>query len=98
VRELQNAIEHAIVMGLTEEILPEDLPPALLEEQGDQVAGSRYHHTVNRIKKQLIVDAVRETKGSYTEAAKLLGLHPKYLHRLAKNLNLKSELRPKDED
>jgi Nif-specific regulatory protein len=98
VRELQNAIEHAIVMGLTEEILPEDLPSALLEEQGDQVAGSRYHHTVNRIKKQLIVDAVRETKGSYTEAAKLLGLHPKYLHRLAKNLNLKSELRPKDED
>ena len=26
VRELENAIEHAIVMGLTDEILPEDLP------------------------------------------------------------------------
>src|ERR1700735_2886448 len=33
VRELENAIEHAIVMGLTDEILPEDLPNALLEEQ-----------------------------------------------------------------
>ena len=27
VRELENAIEHAIVLGLTEEILPEDLLP-----------------------------------------------------------------------
>ena len=26
VRELENAIEHAIVLGLTDEILPEDLP------------------------------------------------------------------------
>ena len=33
VRELENAIEHAIVLGLTEEILPEDLPNGLLEEQ-----------------------------------------------------------------
>ena len=33
IRELENAIEHAIVMGLTDEILPDDLPEALLEEQ-----------------------------------------------------------------
>jgi DNA-binding NtrC family response regulator len=31
VRELENAIEHAIVLGLTEEILPEDLPEGMLE-------------------------------------------------------------------
>ena len=39
IRELENAIEHAIVMGLTEEILPEDLPEALLEEQASELGG-----------------------------------------------------------
>ena len=98
VRELENAIEHAIVMGLTEEILPEDLPSTLLEEQCAQVAGAKYHETVNRVKKQLIIDAVSEGQGSYVVAAKLLGLHPKYLHRLARNLNLKSEFQERDDD
>ena len=30
--------------------------------------------------------------GNYTEAAKLLGVHPNYLHRLVRNLDLKDEL------
>jgi len=40
----------------------------------------------------LIIDAVAQTKGNYTEAAKLLGLHPNYLHRLIRNLDIKAEL------
>jgi transcriptional regulator with GAF, ATPase, and Fis domain len=39
----------------------------------------------------MIANALREAKGSYPEAARLLGIHPKYLHRLARNLGLKSE-------
>jgi Nif-specific regulatory protein len=93
VRELENAIEHAIVLGLTEEILPEDLPIAVLEEQSDELAGARYHDVLNQTKKELIVGALREAKGSFPDAAALLGIHPKYLHRLVRNLNLKSELR-----
>lgn len=91
VRELENAIEHAIVLGLTEEILPEDLPNGILEEQSAELAGARYHDVLNHSKKDMIINALRETKGSYPEAARLLGVHPKYLHRLAKNLGLKSE-------
>jgi two-component system, NtrC family, response regulator HydG len=91
VRELENAIEHAIVLGLTEEILPEDLPEGILEEQSAELAGARYHDTLNQSKKELILNALRESKGSYPDAARILGVHPKYLHRLAKNLNLKSE-------
>ena len=93
VRELENAIEHAIVMGLTEEILPEDLPDALLEEQASELAG-RYHDTINQTKKHLVVAALDEAKGSPVEAARLLGIHPKYLHRLIRNLKLKPEGRP----
>jgi transcriptional regulator with PAS, ATPase and Fis domain len=93
VRELENAIEHAIVMGLTDEILPEDLPNALLEEQSAGLAAARYHNTLNQTKKQLVLTALNETNGSYIDAACLLGIHPKYLHRLARNLNLKSDVK-----
>jgi len=91
VRELENAIEHALVMGLTDEILPEDLPNALLEEQSPGLAAARYHHTLNQTKKQLVLTALDEANGSPVEAARLLGIHPKYLHRLIRNLNLKSD-------
>jgi DNA-binding NtrC family response regulator len=93
VRELENAIEHAIVLGLTEEILPEDLPQGPLEEQFAGPAGARYHDVLNQTKRELILSSLRESKGSFPEAARLLGIHPKYLHRLVRSLNLKSELR-----
>ena len=91
VRELENAIEHAIVMGLTDEILPEDLPNALLEEQSSGLAAARYHDTINQTKKQLVMSALDEAGGSPVDAARLLGIHPKYLHRLIRNLNLKTD-------
>ena len=93
VRELENAIEHAIVLGLTEEILAEDLPHTLLEEQSAGLAAARYHNTLSQTKKQLVLAALDESNGNHVEAARLLGIHPKYLHRLIRNLNLKSELK-----
>jgi Nif-specific regulatory protein len=93
VRELENAIEHAIVLGLTEEILPEDLPSGLIEEQSAEPLGARYHDVLNEAKKELIRSSLGEAKGNFPEAARLLGIHPKYLHRLVRNLNLKSEMR-----
>jgi DNA-binding NtrC family response regulator len=89
---VSNAIEHAIVMGLTDEILPEDLPNELLEEQSSGLA-ARYHDTVNQTKRQLILTALDEANGSPVDAARLLGIHPKYLHRLIRNLNLKSDMK-----
>src|SRR5271157_4814823 len=93
VRELENAIEHAIVLGFNDEIVVEDLPDALLETRSAQRDSVKYHDRLNQLKKQMIVDALNQTKGNYTEAAKLLGLHPNYLHRLIRNLDLKSEVK-----
>ncbi|MGO9518811.1 MAG: sigma 54-interacting transcriptional regulator [Candidatus Korobacteraceae bacterium] len=98
VRELENAIEHALVLGLSDEIVVEDLPEALLETQSTEHDSVKYHDRVNQLKKQLIVDAVTQKKGNYTEAAKLLGLHPNYLHRLIRNLDLKPELKRDSDD
>ena len=89
VRELENAIEHAIVLGLTDEIVPEDLPAGLVEQQASAL-GSRYYDAVNEKKRELIRASLDQTGGSVPEAARLLGLHPKYLHRLLRNLGLRA--------
>ena len=41
------------------------------------------------LKKRLIQNALEDAHGSITEAAKALGVHPNYLHRLIRNLDLK---------
>ncbi len=94
VRELENALERAIVLGTTDVILPEDLPEALLERESTATESTMgYHEAVTQTKKQIILKAVEEAKGNYTEAAKLLGVHPNYLHRLLRNLNLRAQLK-----
>jgi len=94
VRELENALERAVVLGTTELILLEDLPEAILEtETRTMPAPTKYHEAVAETKKQLILQAMDQTKGNYTDAAKLLGLHPNYLHRLITNLNLRELLK-----
>jgi DNA-binding NtrC family response regulator len=47
---------------------------------------------VKELKKQLILDAVEQTRGNYVDAAEILGVHPNYLHRLIRNLGLKDSL------
>lgn len=93
VRELENAIERALVMGSSDTVLLEDLPESLLEQTPpEDIHEGKYHASVKELKKQLILDAVEQTRGNYVEAAGILGVHPNYLHRLIRNLALKEEL------
>jgi Nif-specific regulatory protein len=91
VRELQNAIERAIVLGSTELLMPEDLPEALFES-GDPrtLPAASYQDRVKEAKKLIVIKAIDEAHHNYTEAAKRLGLHPTNLHRLIRQLDLKS--------
>jgi transcriptional regulator with GAF, ATPase, and Fis domain len=92
VRELENAIEHALVLGSSDMILPEDLPESLLERPvPPEMIEAKYHAAIKEMKKQLIRDALEQTR-SYVEAARILGVHPNYLHRLIRNLELKESL------
>ena len=83
-------------MGSSDMILPEDLPETVLEA-GPAAEGSLalFHSSVRDLKKQLITQAMQKAGGNYTEAARVLGLHPNYLHRLIKNLNLKRAVSPR---
>jgi transcriptional regulator with GAF, ATPase, and Fis domain len=90
VRELENAIERAVVLGSTELILADDLPDSILEEtaaSGEPV--SALHDGIREAKKVLIERAIEQANGNYTDAARILGVHPNHLFRLIRTLNLK---------
>jgi Nif-specific regulatory protein len=101
VRELENAVERAVVLGSTDRVLPEDLPETVLDAAPDPSApgagatppATRYHDALREAKRQLILRALEQSAGSFTEAARLLGVHPNYLHRLIRNLNLRPEIK-----
>lgn len=90
VRQLENAIERAVVLGVTELIVPEDLPETIFESDSlpDQPPAG-YHDTIREAKRQLVSKTLEQTGGNYTEAAKLLGIHPNNLHRLVRDLKLR---------
>jgi transcriptional regulator with GAF, ATPase, and Fis domain len=93
VRELENSLERALVLSLSEVIRTEDLPEAIVErEPGPRILKAKYHTALKELKKRLIVSAVEEAGGNYTEAARLLGVHANYLHRLIRNLGLRESL------
>jgi len=94
VRELENAIERALVLGVSDSIRPEDLPDSVAEKnRAPGVHEAKYHLAVTQLKKHLILTALEEAKGSYTEAARILGVHANYLHRLVRNLDLRTSVR-----
>ena len=91
VRELSNAIERAVVLGLEEEIRPEDLPETLLETAAPASSSDHldYHEALNEAKRRIIRDALDAHGGNVTRAAEALGLHPNHLHRLITSLGLR---------
>ncbi len=91
VRELENAMERAVVLGVSDWVLPEDLPETLLEA-APRDAGAKYHQSVGDAKCEVILDAYAQANGDYKVAARLLGLHPNYLLRLVRNLGLRDEI------
>jgi len=48
-----------------------------------------YQDAVVEAKRRVVRDALDRANGVYTEAARLLDVHPNYLHRLVRNLRLR---------
>jgi Nif-specific regulatory protein len=93
IRELENAIERAVVMGSTEMILPEDLPEALGGTSSNrETMQSNFEDALKQFKEELVLKAFEGTNGNYNEAAAKLGVKPNYLYRLVNTLGLKERL------
>jgi DNA-binding NtrC family response regulator len=84
VRELRTAIEHAVVLCRGEKISARDLPPSVRTGGGSSDTSrvlARNDLTVKEAEKQLIIRALKETKGNRTMAAKKIGMSRRTFHR-----------------
>ncbi|MFO7781460.1 MAG: sigma 54-interacting transcriptional regulator, partial [Spirochaetia bacterium] len=73
VRELENVIERAAVLSIDGVIHSHHLPPTLqsAESTGTVVSGS-LQAQLDNLERELVIDALKSTKGNMTKAAQLL--------------------------
>ncbi len=79
IRELENAVERAVIMAEGQEILPHDLPPqitATLPDAADM--------TIERMEREHIQNVMNITHGDARKAAKILGIDKTTLWRKLK--------------
>ena len=85
VRELRTAIEHAVVLCRGEKIAVRDLPNAIRGQVVPAVSSKSVSGggdlSVKEAEKELIIRALKESRGSRTEASKKLGMSRRTLHR-----------------
>jgi DNA-binding NtrC family response regulator len=86
VRELRTAIEHAVVFCRGEKISARDLPASVRGGAAGVATDpqrmlARGDLTVSEAEKQLIIRALKETKGNRTLAARKIGMSRRTLHR-----------------
>ncbi len=75
VRELENVIERAVIVATANVIEGKDLPPTL-QMKDVALQGTRndsFENLVAAYERTLILDALKDTGGNQTEAAKVLG-------------------------
>ena len=93
VRELENVIEHAVVFGSGDEILPEDLPDVVLSSaKAPSYEAGSYHAAVRQAREQIVLNALKTAGNDFPKAAEALGIHVSNLHRLVRELNLRERL------
>jgi DNA-binding NtrC family response regulator len=90
VRELRAAIEHAVVMCSTPKIGVRDLPASVRRPVPVSDGPSQESHGLNlhQSERTLIFRALEESGGNRTEAARILGISRRTLHRRLKELNI----------
>jgi transcriptional regulator with GAF, ATPase, and Fis domain len=92
VRELENAVERAVVLGDSEWIQPEDLPETVLDSGAVTQPPGALQTSVVDTKRQLILNAWRQSGGDHDRTAALLNIHPNSLRRLIRTLRLRDAL------
>lgn len=91
VRELENAIERAIVLGTNGEIRPEDLPHTIFDN--NHASEGDYNEQLKQAKRKIVMSALQKSNGNFTEAAATLNIHRNNLHRLARELGIREDLK-----
>lgn len=82
VRELDNVIERAMILGNGEWITPAELPPTDRPlATPEPLRKGRFKESIAAYEQRLIESALQETGGEHTRAARLLGMSRSSLYR-----------------
>ena len=77
------------MLGSDPEIQVDDLPETIWESAPAAPGPLTYHAALSEAKKKIVTQGLESTGGNYTEAARRLGVHVTYLHRLMKAFKMK---------
>ncbi len=96
IRELENAIQHAIVMSNDNIINEYDLPASFIIFNNSNNISSNYVSlsdiTIDNMEIQLILNSMKKTKCNHTKAASLLGITRRTLGYRIKKYKLEEEI------
>lgn len=89
VREIENAVEYALVMGESDPIVIEDLPASIISATSGNESvphRSKSEFDLDQTERELILNALEQAGGNQTRAARLLGITRRALgYRRAKH-------------
>jgi two-component system response regulator HydG len=89
IRELENAIQRAVVLSRGETIFPEHLPAKVQAVAGNGPDDApRVGKTIREVERDTIIKALEETGGNRTHAAKILGISRRTLQNKIKEYEI----------
>lgn len=98
IRELENAVEHAIVLGEGGPVRREDLPAAVQEsggapaEMAGKLAAAVGNASLEEIEKNCLLQALEKTSGNRTRAAEILNITRRTLGYRLRKYGLEDEV------
>ena len=94
VRELRTAIEHGVVMSTAPKINVRDLPASVRAPKAAPFPASHGGLNLQETETALILRALEDCRGNRTDAAQMLGISRRTLHRRLKELNISKRNNP----
>jgi DNA-binding NtrC family response regulator len=90
VRELDNALERALIVGEGPILTPDDFPPGLFVESDGEVAGDNLRAAVRDYERHHIQRVLRDCGDDKREAARRLGMGLSSLYRRLEELGIRT--------
>jgi len=92
IRELDNAIQRAVVLAVEDELTPDLFPLTTIADSVEAIGvGLPLEEALLKFKKQFIEKTLQYTKNSQTQAAEILKIQRTYLNRLIKEFKSQIE-------
>jgi DNA-binding NtrC family response regulator len=94
VRELRTAIEHGVVMSTSPKITLRDLPASLRTRKAAEIPAASGGLNLQETETGLILRALEDCRGNRTDAAQMLGISRRTLHRRLTELKISKKQKP----